>query len=49
MEIDSSSVTTLTAQLRLHSIQQGPDNELGNQAKWLVNINEAQDDHGAGY
>lgn len=49
MEIDSSSVTTSTAQLRIHHIQNVPGNALGDYADWVVSINENQDDNGAGY
>lgn len=48
MEIQSSSVGTGTAQLRLRRIARYVDNELGDNAVWVVNINENQDDHGAG-
>ncbi len=48
MEIDSSSAVGTTAQLRLRRLDGPPDNELGDYAKWVVNINENQDDHGAG-
>ncbi len=53
MEIDSDSVLDATAQLRLHSISNEVENELGSltagdKAIWVVSINESQDDHGAG-
>lgn len=48
MEIDSSTVVDATAQLRLRRIDASLDNALGVNAKWIVNINENQDDHGAG-
>jgi len=48
MEIDSSTILQATGQLRLRRVDRGPDNELGINAKWVVNINENQDDHGAG-
>ncbi len=40
MELDSSSATAATAQLRILSLVQRADNEIGDQAKWLVMINE---------
>lgn len=40
MEIDSSTATTSTAQLRLMGIVRRTGNEIGNYAKWLVRINE---------
>lgn len=40
MEIDSSDVKTATAQLRILRLANRPDNALGDQAKWLVLINE---------
>jgi len=48
MEIDSSTVIDATAQLRLRRVDASLDNALGVNAKWVVNINENQDDHGAG-
>ncbi len=48
MEIDSDSVVDATAQLRLRHVQRAIDNALGTNARWIVNINENQDDHGAG-
>jgi hypothetical protein len=40
-EIDSSSATTATAQLRVLGMVDRPDNELGDWARWLVKINES--------
>jgi hypothetical protein len=41
MELDSSDASgTATAQLRVLSLAQYPDNEVGVNAKWLVQINE---------
>lgn len=40
MELDSSDVKTGSAQLRILSLAQRPDNEIGTNAKWLVTINE---------
>lgn len=42
MEIDSSGVVATTEQLRLMRLVNREDNALGNQAKWLVRINEHQ-------
>lgn len=39
-EIDSSSLTTATAQLRIVQMVDRPDNELGDWARWIVRINE---------
>jgi hypothetical protein len=40
MELDSSDVKTATAQLRILRVVNRPDNELGNNCKWEVVINE---------
>lgn len=40
MEIDSSSLTTATAQLRIVDIVDRPDNEIGDFCRWVVRINE---------
>ena len=48
MELDSSSQVSTTAQLRLRRVDGVLGNALGTNAKWVVNINENQDDHGAG-
>ena len=40
MEIDSSDKKTATAQLRILRLANRPDNVLGDNAKWLVLINE---------
>lgn len=40
MEIDSSSATASTAQLRIMALVQMADNEIGTNAKWEVMINE---------
>lgn len=48
VELDSSTVLNASGQLRLHYVDREIDNELGTNAKWIVTINEDQDDHGAG-
>jgi len=40
MELDSSSATTSTAQLRILELAQREDNAVGTNAKWIVRINE---------
>ena len=40
MELDSDSAVATTAQLRIHSLERRPDNEIGANANWLVIINE---------
>lgn len=40
MELDSTSAATTAAQLRILSLVQREDNAIGDQAKWLVRINE---------
>lgn len=40
MELDSSDVNTVTANLRILRLANRPDNALGTNAKWLVLINE---------
>ena len=48
-EIDSSTAdTTATLPLRLRRVAPEQDNELGDNANWVVNINANQDDHGLG-
>jgi len=39
-QLDSSTVTSSTAQLKLLGLAQRADNELGTNANWLVTINE---------
>lgn len=49
MEIDSSTAAaTATLKYRLHRVENKLDNDLGNQADWIVSINVNQDDHGTG-
>lgn len=48
MEIDSSSATTSTAQLRIHHVDRKPGNALGTNCVWVVSINENQNSRGAG-
>ena len=53
MEIDSDSKVGTTAQLRLHHLSGDIETVFGTatngvNAKWVVTINENQDDHGAG-
>jgi hypothetical protein len=48
VELDSSTALAASGQFRLRSISQQIDNEIGVNAKWVVSINENQDDHGAG-
>lgn len=48
MELDSSSAITGAATLRIVALAQRPDNEIGNQAKWFVRINEHEFDTAAG-
>lgn len=40
MELDSSTATTSTAQLRILQFVQKPDNLIGTNGNWLVKINE---------
>jgi hypothetical protein len=40
MELNSASVTTSTAQLRILRLDPSPDNEIGTNARWIVRINE---------
>jgi hypothetical protein len=40
MELDSSTAVATTAQLRILGLAKRPDNAIGNQAKWLVMVNE---------
>ena len=40
MEIDSSDVKDATAQVRIEGLYDDPDNAIGDNAKWLVRINE---------
>lgn len=40
MELDSSSVTALTAGVRILRLRQTPNNAIGDNAKWEVMINE---------
>jgi len=40
MELDSSTATTSTAQLRILRLDPSPDNEIGTNARWIVRINE---------
>ncbi len=40
MELDSSSAAGTTAQLRILGLAKRADNEIGDNAKWLVSINE---------
>lgn len=40
MELDEASVTAATAQLRILGLSQRPDNELGQDAKFICMINE---------
>lgn len=44
MEIDSdSAATTASLQLRLHHVHDMPGNALGDQANWVVSINQSSD------
>jgi len=40
MELDSSDVKTATAQLRILRLDPAVDNEIGDNARWIVKINE---------
>lgn len=40
MELDSSTVTASSAQLRILGLSRRPDNATGTNAKWLVMVNE---------
>ena len=40
MELDSSTATTSTAQLRILRLDPSPDNEIGTNARWIVRIKE---------
>ena len=49
MEIESrTALSTATLPLRLRWVDQQIGNALGTNAKWIVNINADQDDHGLG-
>ena len=49
MELDSNTASsTATLPLRLRRVDNRIDNALGDNAKWIVNINSNQDDHGSG-
>lgn len=47
-QINSSTVTTGTAQFRIKHIARKSDNELGDFCRWIVTVNENQDDNGVG-
>jgi len=48
MTVDVGTVVGATAQFRLRHIERAIDNELGEFARVIVNVNENQDDNGTG-
>lgn len=48
VELDSSTKLAGSGQLRIHHLRRDVDTVLGDNAQWIVTINENQDDHGAG-